>query len=633
MLSQLRALAKSPIFVGLMALLVISFLVWSIRDVFKGAGARDAVVQAGSRTIDSTRFRQDVERALAQYGQQMGQQIALQDAVKAGVDRQIADSLATEESFFAYLARVGIRPSDRLVVKSLRQMTGFFNPVSGQFDRKAYERLLAQNGLTTQRFEADLRDDVAQQQFISGIVGGLQTPAVFAAIPAAYEAEGRTFAWFPVGPQAIGPIPPPTDAQLTAFMKENEAQLRRPETRVLNVVRFSAPQLAPTLPVDPAAVQKRFEFEKDTLSQPEKRSLVQITVNDPRKAADAAARLQRGEDPAAVAKAVGASPLVLTDVPRTAVADRKVADAAFALEPGQSSGVIRGDLGTAVVKVLKATPGHTVTLEEARPRIEAEVRKQAAEEKTYAQVQKFEDARAGGSNLIEAAKAAGVQPVTVGPISAQGVDAQGKPVGLPPKVLQAAFGLQAGADSEAQDLGGGEWMAVRVEKLQPPALPALAEIRDRLAQVWTFRERSNRLRAKAEELAAQVRQGQPVATVAASIHATPGDAVGIRRSQAGQTFSRDFLGRIFAASKPGDVVIGEDPKLGFVVGRLQAVIPGAPAEIARGAAGFRENATLGYQRELVDAVRAAARRVIKPKVDYARAHSAVGGDQGAGPAQ
>ncbi len=114
-------------------------------------------------------------------------------------------------------------------------------------------------------------------------------------------------------------------------MNANAAALTTPETRIFTVVRFSAKALAPTVTADPAEVKKRFDFRKDTLSTPEKRTLVQIPAKSAGEAADIAAKLAKGADPAAVAKAAGEQPLTYTDQPKGGVADPKVADAAFAL--------------------------------------------------------------------------------------------------------------------------------------------------------------------------------------------------------------------------------------------------------------------------------------------------------------
>jgi peptidyl-prolyl cis-trans isomerase D len=631
MLAKLRSLAKSPLIVVLMGIVMLSFL-WGARDVFQNLGSGDAVIQAGGRTIGEARFRQMFEDQLKTYSQQTGQQISAPDAVKAGFDRQFSDALATDEAFAAELGRMGLRPSDALVVDEIRKAPRFFNPVSGAFDKDAYLKFVTQQlNMTAPQFENLLRTELAQTQFVSGMSAGLHAPRLYDAVVAAVELEGRTFSYFVVPPTAVPPPSPPTQAQMLDFIKENAERMKRPETRALSVIRFSAAEAGAAAPVDPAAVQKRFDFEKESLSTPDKRSLIEIPAKDAATAAAISARLKKGEEPDAVAKSLGVSPLPYTDVPKTAVADPAAADAAFALGAGAVSGPIKGSLGYSVVKVTSATPGHVATLEENRDKIEAEVRKSAGQAKINQQVKAYEDARSGGASFAQAAQKLGLAITPVPPVTAQGLTLQNQRFPLAPKLLQSAFALQPGADSDIVDLGQGEYAVVRLDKVLPPAPPPLAEIQPQLTQYLEARDLQTRLEAKATMLADQIRKGQPIDKVAATFGAAVSHGVGIARTEGGQTFSKQLLAQIFGA-KVGDVVVGPDAKPGsVVVAKLDAVIAASGPAAAQTAANQQVSMSHSLLQDIGAASRNAARAAIKPRIDYARARAAVGGD--AGPAQ
>jgi peptidyl-prolyl cis-trans isomerase D len=216
--------------------------------------------------------------------------------------------------------------------------------------------------------------------------------------------------------------------------------------------------------------------------------------------------------------------------------------------------------------------------------------------------------------------------MTIGPVSQQGRDPQGQPVpGLSQKLVETAFQLPAGGESEVVDAGGGEYFAVRAEKVIPPAMPALAEVKPQLARVWTLRETAKRMQARAEELAARVRKGETPEAVAASIGSKVARVTGLDRQSAGQnqTVSRDFLGKTFG-SKPGDVFTAENTQFGFVVGKLEGVHAGEGPTLARMTEETRPQMTLTLFRELGEAARTAARQKIKVKADYARARAAIG---------
>ena len=448
MLSNIRAFAKSPSAAVLIGLLVVSFAVFGITDVFKGRVAGDAVITAGSRNLSPADFKREFDGYKSRVEQQVGQPITVEAAAANGLDRRVLEGLAGREAFAELVRKIGIVPSDKFIVQEINKIPAFFDQVSGRFDRKAYEQRLGENGLTPAKFESIMRDEIAQQHVGTGLVAGLRVPRAYTALGAIYAMESRDIAYFPVEPSSVPQPPAPTDAQLTAFMKENAAQLTRPEFRVLTVVRFSPQLVSSAITIDEAELKKRFDFRKDTLSTPETRTVLQIPAKDPATAQQIGQRLTKGETPAAIAKSLGVEVLTYDNKPKTAIPDRKIADAAFRMLPGQMAPV-PGDLGLAVVKVVSATPGRAVTLDEVRPVLEAEIRKDAAAEKVYALTQAYDDAHQGGSSLPDAAQKAGVPSVTIGPLAKTGRDLQGQPVqGLTQKLVETAFNLPAGGESE-----------------------------------------------------------------------------------------------------------------------------------------------------------------------------------------
>ena len=247
--------------------------------------------------------------------------------------------------------------------------------------------------MTLDDFQKERRDAIASEQFGSAVSDGFHTPLIYEAVQIAFAAESRDVTYFVIPLASIPPPPPPTDAQLNAVINQFRDRLMLPERRTLTIVRFSAKQLAPTMPVDPAVVQQQFEAKKATYGKPELRSLVEIPLNNPADAAKVEASLNAGQDPNAVAKSVGVAAVAYADQPQAAIADTKAAAAAFSMREGQVSGPIQGDYKTVVVKVLKVTPGVAPNLEAARPQIEADLRQQEAIDKVYDLSHKFEDAQ------------------------------------------------------------------------------------------------------------------------------------------------------------------------------------------------------------------------------------------------
>jgi peptidyl-prolyl cis-trans isomerase D len=626
MLSAIRAFAKSWVATILFAVLIVSFVIFGIgnRNTFSGR-LTNAVIVAGDRQVSPGEFKREFDQAKSRLEQQYHQPISPELAAANGIDKQILQGLATREAFSELLARIGIRPSDKLVIAQIQKIPAFFDQVTGRFDKGAYAQKLAQIEQTPPMFEAQLHDEIAASHAGSAIVAGLRTPRAYGALAAVYGLESRDFGYFIVEPTSVPQPADPTDAQLTAFMQENAQKLMKPEFRQLTVVKFSPSQVAGSLPVDEAEVKKRFDFRKDTLSTPELRTVVQVPAKDAAAAAQIQQRVGKGEDPAAVAKSLGVEAITYANKPQTAIPDKKIAAAAFATPLGQVASV-KGDLAMAVVKVLAVTPGKAVTLEEVRPAIEAEIRKDAAADKVYQLTQAYDDAHQGGASLQQAAQKAGVPSVTLGPVTKEGVDQQGQPVqGLTQKLMETAWTLPQGSESEIEDAGNGEYFAVRVDKVIPAAMRTLEEVRAPITQAWKQREVARAMQAKADQLAAQVTKGGDLAAVAKTAGVSVAEVPGVDKQNAGQnqTLSRDMLSKIFTA-KPGEVFTAQFSRFAFVVGKLEAVHAGEPARLAAMAEQIRPQMSQAFFNEMAETAELAARRKVKMQIDENRAREAIG---------
>lgn len=626
MLAAFRNFAKSPIAVVLLSLLIVSFAVWGIRDVFHGR-ISNAVVSAGSHEVSPSDFKREFNGELKQIEQEQGQQVSLQDAVGAGFDRQMLSMVSNKAAFDEFIKQLGVVPADSLIADSISKRPDLFNRVNGKFDNDAYRRLLQENGLTPETFEASARDEIAETHMLSGLGAGLRAPKTYGAVLAGYRFEQRNLTFFMLDPQNVAQPDKPTDAQLQAFLTAHAAALKMPERRVLSVVRFSAKALAAGMPVDPAALQKLYDFRKDTASTPEKRTLVQIPVKDAAMAAQVAGKLRQGQDPAAVAQSINVSPISYKDTAKDGVADPKVADAAFAAKAGDVIGPLQGGLGLAVVKIVEVKPAHQASLEEMRPQLEAQVKTDAAGQKVYDAVQKYDDAHAGGASLADAAKAAGGSVVSVGPITGQGMDMAGaNPPVVTPKLLTEAFKQPQGGDTDMINDGSGEYFAVRVEKVIPPSVPTLDEIKPRLVQAYMIDQMTQRLQAKADEAMGRLKKGESMDAVAAALNAKVQHANGVSRqalSQNQQSLGGEAIGKILEA-KAGDLFSTPTAQIAIMVAHLDSIQPPPPIQ----AASLMLQAEQPVSRQLFDDMGELARNLakskIKPVEDAARAREALG---------
>jgi peptidyl-prolyl cis-trans isomerase D len=176
------------------------------------------------------------------------------------------------------------------------------------------------------------------------------------------------------------------------------------------------------------------------------------------------------------------------------------------------------------------------------------------------------------------------------------------------KIAKAAFATSSGEDTEIQDAGPGEYFALHVDKVLPPALPTLDQARPLLTQAYEAEQIRNAFRARAEELEAQIRSGKPIEAVAQSVggHATKIAGMQLIKAQQYQSMGREFLTAAFSA-KTGDAFAAGAPG-GAFIGHVDHVAPGDPNAVAAVTNAVRGRLGQDYLRDMLDTVKLASMR-------------------------
>jgi peptidyl-prolyl cis-trans isomerase D len=632
MTGSLRSTARNPVAIALMGMLILVFLILGVGgggrfpDAFRGARA-DSVITAGGHATSMSDFRRIWEQQKQRIEEQDKQTFTNEFLVQNGADQELLGQIALDDAQTEMLARAGIVPDASLIDAQIRQIPVAFDRVTGKFSERQFTEFLASQGLTPRQVQTELGDELAERHFAYAAAAGFRAPGAFAALSAIAALQNRDVSYFVLESKAVVQPQPPTDGQLQAFEKQHAAALMRPEMRVISLARFSAAALASTVTVSDADIQKEFDARKASLSTPETRTVIQIPVKTAAEGQAAAQRLAKGEDPTAVARSLGAEPVIYDNKPRTAIADGKLATVAFGMKEGQVAGPVQGDLGLAAVKVSKITAATTPTLASARAKIESDLKTKAAQNKAYELSQKFDDARQSGASVVDAAQKAGAPAVTVGPFTNTGADGLGRPVtDINDKIAKAAFALHAGEDSDIQDAGPGEYYAFKVDKVIAPSVPALDEIRPQLTQAYIHEQLGAALRAKADALITQIKQGKSMDEVAVSVGSTVTHQQGLQlvKAQQYQALGREFLTQVFG-QKPG-ALFGAGGPNGVFIARLDAIRPGDPVETARFLRAIEPRVSQDYLRDLITTAKVAAEKAVRVNVNVKLAHQALGID-------
>src|SRR3954451_17103750 len=514
-----------------MGVLIFSFGIWGIADIFKGFG-QSTFATTGRTQISTEQSRQIYTERLQQIGRQFGRPLTLDQARAFGLDRQVLQQIIAEAALDEKARQLGLGQSDAQTMRSIMADPNF-KGVSGAFDAARFQATIRQVGYTEQRYVAEQRRVSLRRQIANTITAGLEPPKSMVEALVRFQNEQRSIEYLKLGEAQAGAIDPPSPEALAAYFEDHKAQFRAPEFRKISFVAITPEEIGKWATVSDEDAKKVFDERRDRLSTPERRQVSQIVFPSVEEAQAARSRIASGLSFDDLAKERGLNPadLDLGTVAKSAIIDPAVADAAFALAPGDVSEPVKGRFGTALVKVGKIEPGNQASYESVAPQLKREIAAERARAQVATLHDKMEDERGGGASVVEAAQKLGLAATTIEAVDRSGRAPSGQPVaGIPQglNVVTQAFSSDVGVDNDPIQFNGG-YVWFDVLGVTPSRERGIEEVKDQVATRWRDDQISSRLRGKATEIRQKLKPGGKLADEAASLGLKVDTEAGFRR--------------------------------------------------------------------------------------------------------
>ncbi len=533
--------------------LVISFAIWGIGDIFRLTG-RTTVAKVGSTEIGVEQFRQIYNDRLRQLGQRMQRPITPDMARALGLDRRLLGEVIAEAALDEQARRMKLNLSDEEIARQITTDPNFRGP-AGQFDRVTFDAKLRNAGFSEARYAAEQRRTALRRAIALTISGQVTAPKTVADLLNRYQNEERTIEYVLLEAAAAGDIAQPTPEELAKYFEERKARFRAPEYRKIVLLPMSISDLARSIEVSDADARRVFDERPDRYGTPERRQVRQVVFANAEEAKTAAERITAGGTLAAVATELGKKEQDIIDlglVAKAGIFDRAVADAAFALAEGATSGPVTGRFGTSLVQVTKIEPGHAKTFDEVAGDIKKELAEQRAKPQLLDTHDKVEDERAGGMRIDEVAKKLKLASRTIEAIDRSGRDPEGKPVADLPTgtdLISAAFSTDVNVEADPLQVPGGGFVWFDVAAITPSRERSFDEMKDKVEALWREEELTRRLAAKAGEMVDKLKSEASFPDVAATVGSTVQTLWGLKRGRPAGPVSAAAIDAIFRTAK------------------------------------------------------------------------------------
>ena len=490
-----------------------------------GASPSDVVATVNGADIRGLDFQRRYQNQLQAYQQQYGGSINEQLLRQLGVDQQILQQMVDEQAALAEAERQGIRVSDEELAQQIFSIPALQE--NGRFiGEQRYEQLLASQypPVTKGEFEQSLRRSLMIDKLRSALTDWIAVSD--AELEREYRDRNEKVKLQVVALTSdkfrdkvtVG------DADIASYYDTHKDEYRKGEQRKVRYLLVDRDQLRARVTVTPQDIESYYNANVQQFRTPEQVRASHILLKTEGK--DEAAVRKQAEDILKQAKAPGADFAALAkkysedEGSKTNGGDldyfskgRMVPEfeqAAFSMQPGQVSDLVKSQFGFHIIKVVDKKPAATRTLDEVRSQIQETLAAQRVDQQVADRTRDLDARIKKPSDLDAASKEPGVV------VTESGFFARDEPlpgIGPAPEVAADAFQLKEGDASRALQSPRGP-MYITVTGKRDPYVPKLEEVKDRVREDVIKVRAAELSKQKAGEIASSLRSARDFAAAA-----------------------------------------------------------------------------------------------------------------------
>ncbi|MEI9409977.1 SurA N-terminal domain-containing protein [Mesorhizobium salmacidum] len=622
MLGILRSAAGTWVAKTLLSLLVVSFAAWGISGrLMGGLAGHDSVITAGGTKVSINEYRLAYDRQLAVMSQQFGQRLTHEQAKALGIDNQVLAQLVSGAVLDEQARKLGLGLSKDRLAELTREDPAFKGP-GGQFDRRTFDYMLHEVGMRPEDYLKNRAQVAVRQQIVEAVSDGLKAPDTFFKAVALYRGEDRTVDYLTLPKTLVEPIEAPSDSVLQAYFEANKKTYAAPEYRKFSYVRLEPVDIMDTTAVTDQQVSDDYNKNKARYTTPEMRTIEQLVFKTPDAAKAALDSLKAGAtfDKLVIAEGKAPADTLLGTLAKDKIADKAVADAAFALNVNEVSQVVQGTFGPVLLRVTEIKPEVVKPLAEVSDQIRKDLALGEASRILLDVHDNYEDTRASGSSLADAAAKLKLKDITVDAIDRNGLRPDGSIVkDLPesPSLIKAVFDAEPNTENEALTTADNGFVFYEVGSITPARDRTLDEVRQKVVADWTAAETTKRLAAKADELEKRLKAGATLDVIAGDLKLEKQTKRGLKREADDADFGKEGAAVMFGVGEGGTGLIPSPTGDGQILFKVAEVFEPAGADASSVPDDAQKSFTSGMSDDLLDQLVAQLQTQYDVRIDQA----------------
>jgi peptidyl-prolyl cis-trans isomerase D len=495
MLRYLRENTGNWIIKFFLGIIIIVFVFLGVGSM--NANKRNQVATVNDQTITFAEYRDAYQRMIQRLQQQFGNSLN-DDLIKSmNVKQYAVNSLIDQKILEIEAQKLKIVVSDEELKQNLMSVKAFQK--DGAFNMDLYKRVLGQNAMTPETFEAVQRNTIRNTKLQRMVANGITVGDQEARVWYSFNNTKIGIDYVVIDPDSFSDLLAGEDQIRTQYDDHHDLYMSEPKRKVAFLV-FAPKDFEDQVKIDETLVRDFYDQNQAQFTTPEQVEASHILIRVDEKADGQTVAKAKEEamsvydkatnsiDFAELAKAYSQGPSAASGG-YLGRFDRKsmvkpFADAAFAMKPGDVSQPVRTRFGWHIIKVTDKTPETVTPFETAKVQIQKELAASQLQDLAYNKAEDAYDAVLDGDSFEQVALVAAKQPVTTPAFTALGTELKGLNISDPGAFATTAFSLVDNEISEVHKIGNNYYLMQVSEKIEP-TLRAYDEVKNEIAVTLT----------------------------------------------------------------------------------------------------------------------------------------------------
>ena len=575
MLTKIREKTQGTFAWVILILICVPFALWGLQNYTDG-GQENAVVIVGDKEF----VQRDVNQAYAQFKQQYAEMQVPEEMLK----KQAVEKLIRDELLLQHVTAENLSVTDEEVRKFIASLQYFQS--NGKFDKKQYETMLGQQGMTSAQFVNRIRKALLMEQYQkavteSSFVSEQDIERFFKIQNQSRQIEYVTVKVTPVTTE-------PSAEEINTYYQKNEATFQTAEQVSIEYVELSIPELMKDVEPTEEQVKNYYQENIEIYSAKERRKISHIlfaktkdTTEEQALAKAQAAQLRLAQESFAVlAQELSDDALTSKNggdlgLFEIGVMEPDFEKAAVKLTLGEVSKPVKSAFGYHLITVTELVPAETKPLAEVKEEVKQAVQRAEAETIFYELGESLTELSFENSdNLLAVSDDLGlkIKQTTLFTRDA------GESIASEEAVRNIAFSetVLQGNNSEPIELGEGRLLVLRLLERQPAETQPLVEVRDVIIAAIQNQQAKDNVQQEAEKVKQTLLTGTALTEAVKELGITVETVDGLRRDSKEVPWQVNQA--VFKAAKPvagkPTVIVVDSPQGDQTVVNLISVADG-----------------------------------------------------------